>query len=396
MSILKPVLFLLLFLVMPGCQNTGSGDSDASHFDIGSAEKARNIILFIGDGMGAEQRKAARWASVGQNGRLFMDDMPVTGSIETRSADNAITDSAAAGTAYAAGVNTKNGVIGMDANLKSVTTILERARRRGMLAGLVTTTQITHATPAVFAAHVPNRNSMTEIAEQMLATGVQVLLGGGEDEFLPPSTAGCYPETGKRTDGKNLIREAVASGYDYICDASAFRKIDVSSTTQLLGLFADEGMQRPYSPSLADMTQTAIDILSKDADGFFLMVEGGQIDWACHGNNAKNAILDTLGLDAAVAVAKRFAAKTMDTLIIVTADHETGGMIISLLSSGLVNEDGPFVLPEGGQFYVNWSTDYHTGVNVPVTAQGPGSGMLAGEHDNTFVHEVMLRAMGEP
>jgi alkaline phosphatase len=383
---LKSLAFLLLlsnFLV-------GCSDHDSSS---NIRPKAKNFILFIGDGMGAEHRKAARWAALGKNGKLSMDDMPTNGLIETRSADSAITDSAAAATAMATGVKTNNGVIALDANLSYVSTILEDAKSKGKLVGLVTTTHLTHATPAAFASHIDNRGLMTEIAEQMLVTGVDVLLGGGEDEFLPISENGCFPEAGERSDGRNLINEAISIGYMYVCDTASFTLIEPDSTYKLLGIFADEGMTRPHSPTLANMTSKAIQILSKNSDGFFLMVEGGQIDWASHKNDAVNAISDTIAFDDAVEIAKQFASKANDTLIIVTADHETGGMIVSSTSSGLASEDGPFSTPSGDIFYVNWSTTGHTAVNVPVTSQGPSSDILDGVNDNTFIHDVLLGAL---
>jgi alkaline phosphatase len=355
---------------------------------------ANNIILLIGDGMGAEHRKAARWISAGETGKLSMDDMPVTGSLQTHSADSSITDSAAAATAMASGVKTNRGVIGLDARLSFVSTILEDAKNANKFVGLVTTTHISHATPAAFVSHLEDRDLLNDIAEQIVNAGVNVLLGGGEDEFFPASENGCFPESGGRTDGRNLIDKFIADGYVYTCDPVAFGFIEPASTSRLAGFFADDGMKRPFSPTLADMTQKAIDVLSRNEDGFFLMVEGGQIDWASHDNDAGNAISDTLGFDEAVEVAKRFASKTDDTLIIVTADHETGGMVVSLSPTGLPGEDGPFSMPDGKQFYINWSTKKHTEMNVPVTSQGPLSDMLMGVHDNTYIHEVMQRAFG--
>ena len=351
--------------------------------------EVKNIIIFIGDGMGEEHRKAARLVKVGSAGKLSMDNMPTRGFLQTHSADNLITDSAAAATALATGVKTNNGVIGLDANLGFVPTILEDAKNQGKLVGLVTTVHITHATPAAFSSHVENRDMMTNIALQMLNADIDVLLGGGEDEFLPISENGCYPEAGERDDGSNLIQVAISIGYTYVCDLPSFRAIDSSSSLKLLGLFGDEGMIRPFSPSLAEMTQSAIDILSKKPKGFFLMVEGGQIDWASHDNDAANAISDTIDFDEAVEVAKQFSLIDRDTLIIVTADHETGGMFVSPSSSGLASEDGPFRTADGNLFYVNWSTTGHTAVNVPITSQGPASERLSGVHDNTFVHSVM-------
>ena len=381
-NLLRIFILLVLSNLIFGCSRDESNSV--------AGPRVKNVILFIGDGMGAEHRKAARWASVGEAGKLIMDDMPASGLLETHSANNSITDSAAGATAMAAGVKTNNRVIGLDANLSLVPTILEVAKSKGKLVGLVTTTQITHATPAAFASHVESRSLMNEIAEQILAADVDVLLGGGENEFLPTTDNGCFSEAGERNDGRNLLTEAIASGYVYVCDSVSFGLVEPSSTSKLIGLFADEGMTRPFSPSLADMTKKAIDILSKNSDGFFLMVEGGQIDWASHDNDAANAISDTIGLDEAVAVARQFSSLADDTLIIVTADHEAGGMVVSSLPSGLPGEDGPFSTQEGNQFYVNWSTDGHAAVDVPVTSQGPRSNMLTGVQDNTSILFIII------
>jgi alkaline phosphatase len=354
-----------------------------------SRPQAQAVILFIGDGMGEAHRNAARWSKAGQSGGLAMDRMPTLGWSHTASADNAVTDSAAAATALATGVKTNNGMIGQDPAGNALTTILERAQASGMAIGLVTNVQMTHATPAAFAAHVPDRDMMAEIASQMLAAEVDVLLGGGEDEFLPTSVNGCYSEPGERTDERNLIAEATDAGYTYVCDAANLAALDPALTSKLLGLFADEGMNRPYSPSLEEMTQKAIDILSQDPDGFFLMVEGGQIDWASHVNDAANVISDTVGFDEAVAAGQAYAAGADNTLIVVTADHETGGMSVSLTTG----DQGPFYMPEGTSFYASWSTINHTATDVPTTAQGPWSDLLAGTHENTYIHSVMRQAL---
>jgi alkaline phosphatase len=356
--------------------------------------RAHAIILFIGDGMGEAHRTAARWSAVGQNGALAMDAMPFGSWTRTASADAAITDSAASATAMATGVKTNNGVVGQDPDGNPLTTILEYAQAQGLAVGLVTNTHITDATPAAFAAHVSHRSMMTEIARQMLATGVDVLLGGGEKQFLPAGATGCHG-AGERTDGRDLTAEAVAAGYAYVCDAAELDAVVPASTPRLLGLFETEAMSRPYSPSLTAMTQKAITILSQDPDGFFLMVEGGRIDWAAHANHAANVISDTVGMDEAVAVAQAYAATAENTLIIVTADHETGGMSVSLTSSGAPDQDGPFFMPGGAPFYVNWTSDGHTAADVPTTAQGPWADLLLGTYDNTYIHDVMRLALGD-
>ena len=352
--------------------------------------KAKNVILFIGDGMGQEHIKAARWLKVGADGQLSMDDMPVKGKLKTHSANKVTTDSAAAATAMATGFKTNNGVISLDANLNYVSTILEDAKSYDKAVGLVTTTHITHATPAAFAAHVESRKSMLDIAQQMITAGIDILFGGGEDEFIPISDNGCFPKAGERVDGRDLIYEAVSDGYKFVCDSTSFDLITSSSNKRVLGLFSDQGMSRPYSPTLASMTLKAIDILSKNSEGFFLMVEGGQIDWASHSNDAENAIADTIALDDAVEIAKQFASFKRNTLIIVTADHETGGMVVTTSSSGLENEDGPYNINGGGLFYINWSTTGHTSVNVPVAAMGPQSEKLIGVNENTFIHDIIF------
>jgi alkaline phosphatase len=349
---------------------------------------AHAIILFIGDGMGEAHRTAARWSAVGQSGALAMDRMPFVGWARTASANNTVTDSAAAATALATGVKTNNGMIGQAPDGTPLTTILERAQAKGMAVGLVTTVQVSHATPAAFAAHVADRDMMTEIARQMLEARVDVLFGGGEDQFVPTDDAGCFGP-GERLDERNLIDEAVLAGYTHVCTATAFTAVP-TSTTRLLGLFADEEMPRPFSPSLKDMTQKAIDILSQDPDGFFLMVEGGQIDWASHANNVTDAIFDTIGLDEAIEVAQTYASTAPNTLIIVTADHETGGMSVNLMGG----EQGPFYMPEGTPFYANWESTDHTGADVPTTSLGPWSDLLAGSYENTHIHDVMCMALG--
>lgn len=385
--------FLTLFAMCSSLQLNG-GFANPSNYAVSPADgHAQAMILFIGDGMGNEHRKAGRWASLGQSGQLAMDDLPYHGWLQTASADNPITDSAASATAMATGLKTDNGHISVDPDEAILETILEIAETCGMATGLVTTVQISHATPGAFAAHVPDRNMYTEIALQMIESGVDVLLGGGEDEFLPTAESGCYPEAGERGDGRNLVSEAQSAGFVYVCDLAGLTAVNPLTTDRLLGLFADEGMVRPFSPSLEVMTGSAIEILQRDPDGFFLMVEGGQIDWAAHANDGANVIGDVIGFDEAVSVGLDYAALQPDTLVIVTADHETGGMATSLTSSGDPEEDGPFFMPDSTPFYLNWTTTGHTAADVPVTASGPWSSMLLGTQQNTQVFFTVRKAL---
>jgi alkaline phosphatase len=349
----------------------------------------RAIILFIGDGMGVYQRMAAQWQAAGPDGMLAMDDMPVLGYQMTGAANNPLTDSAAAATALATGHKTNYLSVGVDRDGNALETILERAKAAGWATGLVTTTQITHATPAAFGAHVRNRDLPLEIAVQLLDGDVDVLLGGGEDDFLPPDSEACFGTGGVRGDGRNLVAEAQAAGFTYVCSAEQLLALDWFNTTRVLGLFANQGMLAPYTPTLEDMTRAAIGMLSQDEDGFFLMVEGGQIDWAGHENDAEKAIADTLGLNDAVLAAQAFTLERPNTLIIVTADHETGGMGLNLDGSGGYKTDGPFNMPDGVPFWVSWEQNSHTAQDVPVTAQGPFSDLLAGTYENTFIYYVM-------
>ncbi|MBN2006584.1 MAG: alkaline phosphatase [Anaerolineae bacterium] len=351
-----------------------------------------HIILFIGDGMGEAQRTIAQWSAYGQNGQLAMDAMPYHGWSHTAPLVLPVTDSAAGATAIATGSKTINGMIAMDPMFNALPTILEHARSRGLTAGLVTTTELANATPAAFATHAPLRAQMATIASQMIERRLDVLLGGGEDDFLPPSETGCFPAAGNRLDGRNLIEEARLTGSTCVCTADELAAIP-PTTTRLLGLFDDAGMTRPHSPTLATMTKTAIALLDQDPEGFFLMVEGGQIDWAGHNNDAGNVIGDVLALDEAVAVAQAYAEQTANTLIIVAADHETGGLRVALTHSNRPQEDRVYTMPDGTPFYVSWSTGEHTATPIPVTAQGPQAYLLEGDYENTHIYEVMYRAL---
>jgi len=371
----------------------GGCESKARPPVVKSTETARNIILLIGDGMGEAQRKAAQWQYVGQNKKLAMDKMQVTGWVMTGAKNDRVTDSAAAGTAMATGIKTRNRVVGKDSRLRNLESILEIAKAKGKSTGLVTTTQVTHATPASFAAHVDDRKKMLEIASQLSKAQVNVLLGGGEDFFLPKTETGCYPDAGRRPNDQNLINQMKASGYTYVCREASLNAVGPASTRYLLGLFADDGLVRPFKPSLATMTEKALSILSQNPNGFFLMVEGGQIDWAGHKNDAANIIGDTVSFDHAVAAVTRFASNRNDTLVIVTADHESGDMAIDTRSSGKQGEDGPFKMPDGALFFVNWGRSGHSAKDVPLSASGPGAYLLKGRYQNTRIYAVMRAVM---
>ena len=351
------------------------------------------IMLFIGDGMGAEHRRAGQYYALGEKRTLTMDSLPVFGWLSTESYGDTLPDSGASATAMATGVLTDIGRIGVDPEGNAHPTILEIAQAQGMSVGLVSDKFITDATPAPFAAHVPESAMLDEIAAQMLEHGVDVILGGGEEDFLPYDETGCYPEAGARSDGRNLIAEAQAAGYTTICDAAGLAALDPAVDTKVLGLFADENMTRPYSPTLAEMTAAAIAILEQNPNGYFLMVEGAMIDIACHFHESQNVIDDVIGFDEAVAVGVGAAEGDENTLVIVTADHETGGLVVNYEPTGTVDERS-FQMPNGTDFWLTWNSGDHTYAHVPITALGEGAEAFIGLHANTFVFEVMLRFMG--
>ncbi len=367
-------IHFFLFAIIVGCAShqvstIPAVPGDFPHFRNWSGNRVQNIILFIGDGMGIQQVAATRIATMGPDGRLAIDKMPVTGLITTHSADNLITDSAAGATAMSTGVKTRNGMIGMNPDTVAYRTILELAKQRGKSTGLVVTSSIAHATPAGFGAHVPSRKMQDKIAEQLLHNKIEVLLGGGKKYFIPQSMEGSG-----RTDEKNLLSLAQQLGYTIVENKTALQKVQ---SPYVLGLFAMDGLTtQPPEPSLAEMTRKALDILSQDADGFFLMVEGSQIDWGGHANDLKKVIRQTQLFDEAVQVGIQFAQRNGNTLVVIVADHETGGLTIVKGN------------PDGSNMEVAWVTHHHTGQPVPVYALGPYSRLFSGVHDNTFIPRV--------
>ena len=334
----------------------------------GVENDVKNIILMIGDGMGLGQVTLARLEAAGQDGLLHMDTFPVTGLMRTHSANALVTDSAASGTAMACGIKTNNHMIGMDPDGKKYLSILEAAREHSMSTGLVVTSSITHATPACFAAHVESRHNETAIAKQLIDGKINVLFGGGRSFFLPAHKGG------ERKDRLNLIEEAQNRGYVYISTGNEMKN---TQEPFMLGLFQNnELLFDETEPSLSELTIKAIEILNANENGFFLMVEGSQIDWACHDNNKKNMIERTLAFDEAVKSVRDFAEKDGRTLVIVTADHETGGLV---------------VLGNGEDFKIQnqWATGGHSAMPVPVYAFGPGAFLFTGVYDNTDLAKKM-------
>ena len=346
-----------------------------------------------------------------------MNKLDHTGLVHTDPLDpeEAVTDSAAAATAFSTGVKTFNGAVGVDADGNSVPTLLEDARDAGKATGLVTTSQVTDATPAAYGAHVTDRAQQSEIARQFLeGSKPDVILGGGEDFWYPAGDPGGWPDNPptdpteqSKGDRGNLVEKAQSLGYKYVSDRDALRR---THARKLLGLFANEEMFEHreegdgdlYDPSvpLPEMAAKALDVLSRDRDGLFVLIEEEGIDEMAHENNAGLMIKAGAALDETVKLAVDFARRHPGTLIVVQGDHETGGLTIENPDdedeSGeeLSREDGP--LPVEGtdlEVFADWTTGQHTGADTPITASGPGSERFDGVIDNTDVHDAIERAM---
>lgn len=332
--------------------------------------KIKNVILMIGDGTGLAQISSGQIAIAGPDGLLHMQTMPVTGIVKTHSSDNLITDSAAGATAYSCGLKTYNGAIGVTPNKVSCKTILELAEEQGLSTGLISTSSITHATPASFASHVVQRSMQEEIAEDFLDSGVEVFLGGGVKWF----------DQELRSDSLDLMGKFRDEGYEIVLNEDQLHGL---SSEKLLGLFAEDGLERNEGePSSATMVDKALQILNKNENGFFLMVEGSQIDWAGHGNNVEYLKREIKDFDEAVKKVLDFAQRDGETLVVLTADHETGGMTMQRQ------------IAEGDSLEIFWTTDYHTGVPVPLMAYGPKATEFMGWRDNTYVGIKLAELLG--
>ncbi len=330
-------------------------------------QKAKNIILMIGDGMGVSQLYAAM--SVSEK-PLHMEKFKVVGLQKTYSASDYITDSGAAGTAIATGVKTNNQSISVDTAGNAVKTILEYAEEYKLATGLVSTSSILHATPASFIAHELHRNNYENIARDFLDVDIDLFIGGGRKHFV------------QREDGLNLLDSLRQRKYNIV---NGIENLNTRNDGKY-AVFTAEGHNPEILNGRGDMlpqsTQKAIEILKKNDTGFFLMVEGSQIDWAGHDNDIDYVITETIDFDNAVAKALEFAKADGETLLIVTSDHETGGLTIV---------EGNM---ETRTIETHFSTEHHTSNMVPVFAYGPGAEEFGGIYENTDIFEKMMKAFG--
>ncbi len=344
---------------------------------------ARNLILVVADGGGVGTWSVARLA---RGEALNVARMPVIGLTDTRNSDGGLTDSGAGATALATGFRTFNRGIAVAPECRELLrenpaaiqndpaacaplrTLLEDAEALGKRTGLITTTSVTDATIASFAAHAPSRYMHEAIAAQILASGVDVLLGGGRDYFDGPSP-----------DGPGDLLTNACSDAQCPVDAPALRALGTASDARLIGLFAGKDLPRARAaePGLPEMTRVALDRLSAGENGFFLLVESEGTDTYQHDNDPLAAIeAEILELDEAVGVALDFAERVPGTLVLVTADHETGGLAIH----------GEASSPE---VELSYTTGDHTHNMVPLFASGPGAEAFAGIRDNDEVGRIL-------
>ena len=355
-------LFFSLFAVSEKVEYIELGSEIQDPVKIKSFEKVKpkNIILLIGDGTGFNQIALSRMAIAGYDSRLYLDKLPFTGISLTHSADNIVTDSAAAATAWSTGHKTNNKFLSIKPNKEVLQTLPEKLYRKGFLSGLVATSSITHATPAAFYAHVDNRYKEKEIARQLQGSSIDIALGGGKKFF--------------DIDQENI---------NYLYNLNDLPKDGPGSSKRVIGLFANDGIRRSEaSPTQLAMTSAAIEHLlsrTSNCSGFFLMSEGSQIVWAGHDNDAKKMIEEFRDFDATIKEVIKFINKNKNTLLIVTADHETGGLQILKKSKNLIK--------------VQWGTGSHTAGPVGVFSYGPGAENFEGTMDNTDIHNKILNLL---
>lgn len=353
--------FLSTFLIITSCVSVQVSDNTVST-TVSEVKKPKNIILLVGDGMGLSEVSAAIFY---KNGKPNFERFSTIGLSKTSSASDLITDSAAGATVFSAGVKTYNGAIGVNKDTIAVTNIVQQLSKRGLSTGIIATSSIQHATPASFYAHVKSRRMYEEITEFAPNSGVNFFAGGGLKFF------------NDRTDGKDLLVEMKNKGYKITTDKLPKTPSDKNELI-LLAEDAMPKMSEGRGDFLPNATKLALEKLSKNEKGFFLMVEGSQIDWGGHANDADYLIGELLDFDKTLGVALDFAKENGETLVIVTADHETGGFTLSAEGSNY------------NQIKPTFSTPGHSATMVPVFAEGPGASKFNGIFESTEVYHKMM------
>mgnify|MGYP001827115146 FL=1 len=333
-----------------------------------------NIILFIGDGMGVSHVTAGKIS----RGNIHLERFSTVGLVTTHSADRLVTESAAASTALATGYKTNNRAISVSVDREPLKTLFEYAKEQAKSIGVVVTSSVTHATPAAFMAHADDRDQQDDIAEQIANSGIDVLIGGGWAYFVPAASLGS-----KRKDQKNLLAELETRMPLILTDDKLSASMH-TDTRKLAALMSPGSLpkaaDRDYS--MARLTRSAMQILSKNRNGFVLMVEGSQIDWAAHYHDPQYLVAELIDFDEAVGAGLDFAEKNRRTLIVVTADHETGGLAV---------HDGSTKNRQAAA--TAFTTTGHTAAMVPLFAYGPGSDLFSGIQDNARVGQSLIELL---
>lgn len=359
---MKKAFFLITILAtLISCTNQCAHKTECS-----KPRKVKNVIFMIGDGMGLNQLYAGMTAN---GGNLNIERCTHIGLAKTYSANSYITDSAASGTALATGNKTNNGMIGMNADSVAVKSVLSMAEEAGMSTGLVATVRITHATPAAFYAHQINRGMYEEIAAEMLTSGVDFFVGGGRNNFEI------------RKDSLNYSDSLRNANYNIVYSIDS---VEAPVLLPFGALCANSDM--PKASERGNFLPNAVDLAIKSLDarreGFFLMVEGSQIDYQSHGNNTEGVVDEVLDFDRAIRIALDFAERDGETLVVITADHETGGMTIM---NGSYNDS---------TITAQFNTGGHTGTMVPIYSFGPQANQFTGIMENTEIPLHIKKALG--
>ncbi len=355
---MRTLIFIVSLIVAVSCNAPveTAGTSDI--------KQPKNVILMVGDGMGITQITAGMYAN---GNRLHLERCTHTGLIKTNSSDALITDSAAGATAFSIGKKTYNGAIGVDQDTVSHKTILEEMHENGYRTGLVSTSSITHATPASFYAHVPGRSQAFDIAKFMEEKTVNYFIGGGSQFFFD------------RNDDYPLAENLLSAGMKIDTVFDNF----LNTNGEYAGhLGAPDGMPRVIDGRgdfLPEATNAIIKKLDNEA-GFFLMIEGSQIDWGGHANDAEYIISEMIDFDDAVGRVLDYAEKDGETLVVITADHETGGFSIV---GGTMDS-----------LQTSFTTGYHTPIMINVFAYGPGAEEFSGIYENTMIYHKIRKLTG--
>jgi alkaline phosphatase len=330
----------------------------------------KNIILMIGDGMGLTQITAGMYMN---GNKLNLEQFKYIGLHKSYSSDDLVTDSAAGATAFSCGQKTYNGAIGVDKKGRPVQTILEEAEQKGLATGIVATCSMTHATPGSFFAHQKKREMVEEIAADLPKVDLDFFIAGGKKHF------------DRRKDEQNLIETLKGKGYVIFSYFDEELKNITIDPNKNFGYFTADVEPLPVSQGrdyLVPASLMALDYLTKQPEkGIFLMIEGSQIDWGGHANDSKYITSEVIDFDKAIGAVLDFAKQDGETLVIITADHETGGYAINPTSTM-------------DTIVAAFTTDKHTAALIPVFAWGPGEELFSGIYENTSIYDKMRRAFG--